>query len=122
MTYHVNKKTLGIYPAGEANMGPHKAVRIVSGAYEKPANGGEVAGVVLNDTNLDGEVLTVQVDGIAKMVCATSTLAIDSLVTVDTDGKVRGVAGSGDFIVGQILEAGASGKVVPVRLTLNSKA
>ena len=120
MTYYVNKETVGIYPAGEANMGRAKAARLVAGVWEKPANGGKCAGIVLNDTNLDGEVLTVQTAGIAKVVCATSTLAIDSLVTVDTDGQIRGVAGSSDYILGQVLEAGAAGKIVPVLLAIDA--
>ena len=115
MAYTVNQQNVGVYPAGEANMGPNKAVRIVAGALEKPEAGGQCFGVVINDTNLDGEALTVQTTGIAKIVCAAS-IATGALVTVDTDGKASAAATTDQYILGKILEVGAANKVVPIQL------
>lgn len=121
MSYEVKGDVIGIFPAGAADLGRYTAARIVAGEIVKPTAAGQCAGIVQIEDNLDGQVVAIQTSGIAKVLCS-GTVSQDALVTVDTDGKVSAAAGSGEFILGQALEAGAAGKIIAVRLILNTKA
>lgn len=119
-SYEVNKVNVGIFPAGSANLGRYRAVRLVAEALEKPEAGGQCFGICQADTNLDGEVVAVQVSGIGEIECA-ATIATGALVTVDTDGKASAAATTDQYILGKVLQAGVAGKIVPIKLILDQQ-
>ena len=119
-SYEVNKEVVGIFPAGEANLGRYTAVRLVAETLEKPEAGGQCFGIVQADSNLDGEVVAVQVSGIGEIICA-ATIATGALVTVDTAGKASAAATTDQYILGKILQAGVANKVVPIQLILDQQ-
>ncbi len=75
--------------------------------------GGVTTGVIYEAAGI-GKPVTVQMDGIAKVMLA-ATIAANVLVKSDGDGKAVDWASSG-FAAGILLVGGDAGDIVPVKL------
>lgn len=78
-----------------------------------------VAGVLLNDPNT-GQAASVQVSGVASVVCSASITAGD-LVSCAIGGAAK-TAAAGEYVLGQALESGVLNQVISINLTSGGNA
>jgi len=121
MAIVLNKEDYGIFPAGQADLERYQAVAIVAGKVVDPAAGGRVAGIVDLDAPKEDQATQIQVRGIAKVKCS-GVINQDDEVTVDADGLVSAVAATGEYVLGQALEAGVAGQIIEVYLIKDLRA
>ena len=121
MAFHYDAaNAIGIFPAS-VDIEANTAVKLVAGELAI-AGAAERALGVTDQAVTAGDVVKVRMGGIAK-VEASAAFAVDALVTIDADGKASAAAASGEYILGQAVEAATgAGQIISVVLILNTTA
>lgn len=116
MAYMENIKT-ATYEAGESLAAKqYYFVKLSAGKVVLATDGSDAIGILLN-TPASGEAATVAlIDGAGKCkILCGGTIAQDAYVASDGNGKAI-TAATSDVILGQALEAGASGRYITIAL------
>jgi len=88
------------------------------GQVDPTGDGARAVGVLQNDPDAAGKAATVATAGKSRVSCGGSVTA-GGPVASDTNGQAVDAA-SGDWILGEALEAGSSDEVITVQLQINS--
>ena len=121
MSTTTNNTHIGVFPAADANLVRYTAVKLVAGEVDTAGAAQQAFGICDLASPLAGQAVQVQVSGVAK-VLASGTIAANAYVTIDAAGKISAAATTGQFILGQLLEAAVDGQVCEVYLTKNTAA
>lgn len=116
MAFEQNLQSISLVAAADLSAKIGYIVQVDSNGKAALADATALAVGVLQNNPASGQVATVGVHGVSKVV-AGGTIAAGARVTSDANGKAIAATTAGDAVIGIALAGAAANDIIPILLT-----